>query len=168
MEIRTEPVLSIMTRPVLTIDADAEVSTVLTLAAREHVHHFPIVDRGTLIGLVCTCDLEEAQADAVASSFSKRDVVTIPGWESTEKAARLMRDHAVGSVVVTGVGGVCGIVTREDITRYPELASLLEEGRCAACSCRAHLRPGPDGAFLCAECSQRAKGDDWFDLGVGD
>jgi predicted transcriptional regulator len=168
METLSEPVLAIMSRPVVAIDADAKVSKVLQLAAREHIHHFPIVERGALVGFVCTCDLEDARADAVVSSFSKRDVVTIPSYETAENAARLMRERAVGSVVVTGAGGICGIVTREDVARYPELASLLEEGRCAACGARAHLRPGPDGAFLCSDCGARARGDNWFDLGAGD
>lgn len=168
METLSEPVLAIMTRPVLSIEADAKVSKVLELSEREHVHHFPIVERGALVGFVCTCDLNDARADAAVSSFAKRDVVTIASWERAERAAELMRERAVGSVVVTGAGGVCGIVTREDVARYPELARLLEDGRCAACGARTHLRPGPDGAFLCADCGSRAHGDNWFDIGAGD
>ena len=157
-----------MSRPVLAVEATCKVSKVLQLAEREHVHHFPIVECGALVGFVCTCDLDDARADAAISSLSKRDVVTIPPWESAENAVRLMRERAVGSVVVAGASGVCGIVTREDVSRYPDLANLLEEGRCAACGSRAHLKPGPDGAFLCSDCRGRAHDDDWFEIGAGD
>lgn len=157
-------VSEIMSAPVVTIDAGARVQDVLGLAEKRAVHHFPIVERGVLLGLVCTCDLRDASPHTCALDLAHQRVVTIPPDGKADDAARLMATEAVGSVVVVGKDGVVGMLTREDVARSaPELASLMAEGHCSACGTRHHLHPGPNATFLCADCLERGSEDPWFD-----
>jgi acetoin utilization protein AcuB len=159
------PIISeIMSAPAITIEPGTRVEDVLALAERRAVHHFPIIERGALIGLVCTCDLRDALPHLRAIDLAHQHVVTIAPHLKADDAARLMSEEAVGSVVVVGSEGVVGMVTREDVVQSaPELAGLMAEGHCSACKTRHHLKPGPNGTFLCADCLERAKEDSWFD-----
>jgi CBS domain-containing protein len=161
----------VMSMPVLVTGADSCAGQVLALAETAGVHHFPIVEAGTLVGIVCTCDLEDLHPEANVLQVAWRHVVTLPPNGSLTDAARLMTIHGVGSIVVVDEeeDGVCGIVTREDLVRArPELDELLTEARCVACGTRSHLRPGPDGQCMCRSCRDRARGSDWLELGGGD
>jgi CBS-domain-containing membrane protein len=158
-----------MTLPVVTIGPDARACEVLALAQDKGVHHFPIVQQGRLVGIVCTCDLQELAAEAPVLQVAWRHVVTLRPEGSANDAARLMAMQGVGSVVVADEGGVCGIVTRDDLVRAdPELDQLLFEARCTACGTRSHLRPGPAGQCLCQSCQARATEGAGLDVGGGD
>jgi predicted transcriptional regulator len=160
------PVAELMSPNVLTIGPMTRAHEVLSLAHERGVHHFPIVDEARLVGIVCTCDLEELGPDQGVLQVAWRHVVTIPPSSPVSDAARLMALQGVGSVVVTDERGVCGIVTREDLVRAdPELDKLLLEAHCAACGARSHLRPGPDGQCLCQSCQVRAKDGTGLDVG---
>jgi CBS-domain-containing membrane protein len=159
----------VMSMPVMAIGPESRAEEVLALARSEGVHHFPIVEAGRLVGIVCTCDLEDLQPEVSAVQVAWRHVITLPPQGSLTDAARLMTMHGVGSIVIVDDEGVCGIVTREDLVRAdPELDSLLSEACCAACGVRRHLRPGPDGQCLCRSCQARAHDSDWLELGGGD
>jgi CBS-domain-containing membrane protein len=154
-----------MSRPVLTVGPDARVKEVLALAGSSGVHHFPIVTEGKLVGIVCTCDLQQLTPDAKIMQAAWRFVVTVPLDSMLSDAARLMVIHGVGSVVVMSDGHVGGIVTREDCIRAaPELEQLLWGARCVVCGTRCHLRPGPDGQCVCQSCRTTARDGAW--LGV--
>jgi CBS domain-containing protein len=168
MEIETESVSDVMSQPVVVIGPDWAVSEVFAQAERRHIHHFPIVEAGSLVGFVCTCDLRDAEPGQAVLAYARRNTTTIAPTRSVADAARLMAERAVGSAVVVGPEGIRGIVTREDLQDRAEAEALLGEGHCAACSSVKHLRGGPDGAFLCIECSERAHGDNWFETGLGD
>jgi predicted transcriptional regulator len=159
-------VSELMTAPVVTIGPDALAGEVLALAHAEGIHHFPIVREGRLIGIVCTCDLQDLRPDARVQQMAWRHVVTLPPECDVVDAARLMTSHGVGSIVISDADRICGIVTREDLVRAdPNLEQLLAEARCAACGARKHLRPWLDGQCLCQGCHGRAK--DGADLDVG-
>ncbi len=52
---------------------------------------------------------------AVVREVMKKDVITIDIEGNIKDAAELMRDHAIGSLVVVGEKNIKGIVTAEDI-----------------------------------------------------
>ncbi|MGH7910616.1 MAG: CBS domain-containing protein [Candidatus Dormibacteraceae bacterium] len=56
------------------------------------------------------------------------DPVTVDRKDSVAEAARLMREHDVGAIVVEDQGKVCGIVTDRDIT-VRAVAAGQEGGR---------------------------------------
>lgn len=147
-----------MSLPVVTVGPDAQVQEVLAIAGSKGVHHFPVVADGKLVGIVCTCDLQDLSSTARVMQAAWRFVVTLPHDSMLSDAARLMALHGVGSIVVMDDGKVDGIVTREDvIAAAPELEQLLWQARCAACGTRCHLRPGPDGKCICQDCQVRAR-----------
>jgi CBS domain-containing protein len=158
----------VMTRPVYAIAPGTHVAEVFSASERLHVHHFPIVSGGKVVGIICTCDLLEAQPDAEVSGWARRDVATLEPTATAQQAATLMRNQEVGSVVIVESSHLRGIVTREDLASDPSLALTLEEGHCSACGTRKHLRRGPNELFLCDDCSQRARADSWYDTGGGD
>lgn len=159
----------VMSMPVRAIEPDSCARHVLALAESEGVHHFPIVEAGRLVGIICTCDVEELQPDVGVLQVAWRHVVTLPSGGSLADAARLMTLHGVGSIVVVDDDELCGIVTRDDLVRAdPELDHLLFEARCSACGGRSHLRPGPAGQYLCRSCQACAHDSNWLELGHGD
>lgn len=60
---RETPVRDVMTRQVQTIDARASASEGLALMTRKRFRHLPVVDRGTLTGMVSIGDLVNAVID---------------------------------------------------------------------------------------------------------
>jgi predicted transcriptional regulator len=156
MQTNPTHVSELMSAPIVTIAPDAIAADVLALADANSFHHFPIVEGGRLVGIVCTCDLADVRPDAAASQVGWRHVVTLPREASVDDAARLMLMHGVGSVVVTDESGPCGIVTREDLIRaYPGLDNPVFQARCSACGAHTHLRPGSDGQGVCQSCLTR-------------
>lgn len=168
MQDPTESVADVMSQPALVIDPEWAVSEVFWLAELKQFHHFPVVERGSLVGIVCTCDLRDASPGERVRDYARRDVATIAPTCDAVDAARLMAERAVGSAVVVGPDGIRGIVTRGDLQTRAQPKHRLAGSCCAACATHEHLRSGPDGAFLCVDCAERAHGENWFDLGVGD
>lgn len=169
MHAATEMVCRFMHQPVIGVAPGASVEEVLALAREKQVHHIPIVKKGRVLGLVCTCDLNEAPLTLPALQLARRNVVTALPSCSAGDAARLMVQNAVGSVLISNRDGVWGIVTRKDLAEAgPDLAELLGGSSCAACGAGQHLRPGPGETLLCVACTERASASHWYDDGGGD
>jgi len=169
MQAAAELVSRFMRQPVLSVGPGASVKDALTLAHERGIHHIPIVQKGKLLGLVCTCDLKEALPHLPVLQLARRNVVTALPSLTARDAARLMIANAVGSVVVSNCDGLWGIVTKKDLAEAgPELAELFTESVCAACGAGQHLRPAAGETFLCVTCSERASASHWFDEGAVD
>jgi predicted transcriptional regulator len=162
-------VSELMRQPVVTVGPGASVQEVLDVAQSKGIHHVPIVQRGRLLGLVCTCDLKTARPDVRVLQLARRNVVTAPPDCSAADAARLMMTNVVGSLLIANGDGVWGIVTRHDLVRAnTELAALLADDQCATCKSSHHLQRGPGHTLLCASCAERASASHWFEEGGGD
>ncbi len=62
---------------------------------------------------------EEARVRLTVSDIMNRNIVYVEPEDSVYKAAKLMKEHGIGSVVVLKKGELKGIVTERDlITRY--------------------------------------------------
>jgi len=165
----TQMVSELMRQPVVSVGPGASVEEVLALAKTQGIHHVPIVQRGKLLGVVCLCDLGKASPEARVVQLARRNVVTVEPSCSASDAAKLMRDKAVGSVLISNRDGLWGIVTRADLASADaELARQLAELQCAVCHSTHHLRQGDDDKLLCVACSERASASHWFDEGGGD
>jgi predicted transcriptional regulator len=161
------PLERVMQSPLIALHTYDTVSAALD-AAREHgIHHFPVCNHDQVVGMVCTCDLQEAAlAEAVADVM--RPAVTIAVDRSAADAALLMRAADVGSVLVTDrTGAPCGIVTRSDLNGEPRVAAILENCRCEACGSIRHLHRYGERQ-LCFSCRERATEPQEFDTGGGD
>jgi CBS domain-containing protein len=159
------PVTRIMSHPVIVLQVGTPVDEALEVAEERGVHHFPVLNGGKVVGLVCTCDLEEAPLTGRVGSVMRRPVIRVDRGSAAGEAARVMSEHGVGSALVMDADEVCGVVTRQDLARAGgDLEAMLPPG-CTSCGSREHLRTCPDGAVLCVDCRSRAREHEWADLG---
>ncbi|HWA70845.1 MAG TPA: CBS domain-containing protein [Polyangiaceae bacterium] len=161
------PVAEFMSRSIIGVEESTRVEAALSLAAHNGVHHFPVLRQGQLLGLVCTCELDEAPLNGVVADRMRTRLVTVAPDATAERAVQLMKEHGVGTVLVVESGAVRGVVTRDDLVRAcGEDETFQGECRCAGCGSRQHLRAAAGGQELCADCTDRASGEDWLELGV--
>ncbi len=162
-----QPLPQVLHHPLVALHVFDSVSAALDAAREYGVHHFPVYNRELVVGMVCTCDLQEAVPERPVGDLM-HPAVTIPAECSLGDAARLMREQEVGSVLITdGAGAACGIVTRSDLSEEPRVAALLEDCRCEACGTIHHLRRHGEQR-LCFSCRERASEPQEFDTGGGD
>ena len=161
------PLPQVMRSPLVALHVFDPVSVALDVAREHGVHHFPVCDHDRVVGMICTCDLQEAGLKIPVGDVM-RPAVTIGVGRSAADAALLMRAADVGSVLVTDAQGApCGIVTRSDLNGEPPVAAILEDCRCEACGTVHHLhRYG--ARRLCFSCHERAAEPQAFDSGGGD
>lgn len=161
------PLPQVMHRPLVALHIYDSVSDALDTAREHGVHHFPVCRHEQLVGMVCTCDLQNAELEQPVGSVM-RPAVTISERRSAEDAAMLMKAADVGSVLVTDeLGSPCGIVTRSDLSGEPPVAALLEDCRCEACGTIHHLHRLGE-RLLCSSCRERAEEPQAFETGGGD
>jgi CBS domain-containing protein len=145
-----EPTLeSIMKSPIQAVGADTPVVDALLLCETRGVHHMPLFDGATLLGVVCTCDLEEVALDAPVRRALYHPPITLDVTAPVSDALRCMSEEIAGSVLVTRAGDPVGIVTREDALAAAN--DDVADFHCEVCGEHTHLRHGPHG-LLCADC----------------
>jgi len=160
-------VASIMSVPTVGITPAMRASEALSLAYEHHIHHMPVVERGILVGVVCTCDLESVPPDVcVSATLHGPPIVTQP-QASSEEALGLMNAHGVGSLMVVQDQRILGIVTRQDLERAGVPMHDDPRGFCSCCGEYEHLREHATGT-LCIECFDRSKASEIVDQGGGD
>jgi len=157
----------VMSRPLVALQVYDTVAAALATAREYGVHHFPVCHHEQVLGMLCTCDLQEAGLDQRVVEVM-RPAVTLPASGSAVDAAMLMRAADVGSVlVVDWKGSPCGIVTRSDLNGEEPEAAILEDCRCECCGTIRHLhRYG--ARQLCFSCHERAAEPQAFETGGGD
>ena len=161
------PLPIVMSRPLVVLQTFDIVSDARARAREHHVHHFPVYGRNQLMGMVCSCDLQEAKPDQSVAELM-RPAVTIPASRSAADAAMLMKAADVGSVLVLDWNNrACGIVTRGDLDGDPPADAILEDCRCECCGSTRHLHRYEDRQ-LCFSCRERAAEPNAFETGGGD
>jgi CBS domain-containing protein len=164
---RPAPLPIVMSRPLVVLQATDSVSDALSIAREHHVHHFPVYGRDQLVGMVCTCDLQEANLNHAVAEVM-RPAVTISATRSAADAAMLMKAADVGSVLVLDWNNrACGIVTRGDLDGDGPADAILEDCRCECCGSTRHLHRYEDRQ-LCFSCRERAAEPNAFETGGGD
>ena len=150
-------VRDIMTPRPLVLEPDTLIDDVLRLAMAHDVCHVPVVENGSLVGMLCLCDLDGSGPGAVAQDYMTAPAVAVGPHEPLERVTDVMRTHRVGSVAVVVEDELVGIVTRDDLRRAQipiEGFSLLP---CAACGGHHHVWKGGDDVPLCIDCRDRAR-----------
>ena len=163
----SQVVASIMSVPTVCITPAMRASEALSLAHEHKIHHLPVVEEGIAVGLVCTCDLEDAAPnDTVSASMRRPPIATRPD-ATWKEALDLMNARGVGSLLVVAGGELLGVVTRKDEERAGVPMRDDPRGYCSCCGDLEHLRPHVTGA-LCVDCFERSKSGAVFDTGGGD
>lgn len=159
-------VAEVMGTDLFTLTPDTVVASALRLAGAKEIHHFLVIEDGSLAGIVCETDLVQARGGSLVRTCMKSPVLCISPETTVDEAADIMSENAVGCLpVVTGTFLV-GVVTRD---RVEELTGKNthkvetffgeepdEEVRsCAACGAvkgvTAHARAGL--LDLCPDCA---------------
>ncbi len=147
----------IMSDLLVCVDATTLVGRIHELSRERGIHHFPVLGYGSVVGFVCTCDLEEAPPSQSVGELMRSQVITVQKAATAADAARMMLLHDVGSAVVLERDVPCGIVTRADLIRLGEdIAEIMGECHCASCGSFEHLKIDRSGQKLCQECRDRA------------
>jgi CBS domain-containing protein len=147
---------SIMSSPVQSLTANTKALDALRLAEEQGIHHFPVFDGDDLIGLVCTCDLEDVALTAPIKSAIRRAPVTLDLRSDYDIAVRKMRNELVGSVLVMREGSAVGILTREDLSRAGVDLADKPNFHCDSCGAVTHLRREGKKGVLCLDCRSRS------------
>jgi CBS domain-containing membrane protein len=127
----TDPVNRIMSAEVLTVDVKDPAGEVLRIFTDYPVHHLPVLDGNTVVGMLSTADLmkldlflpkggnspiEYLNQRLKVGALVRRPLVSIEGHHSIESAAQLMAHHGVHALpVVDSRDQLLGIVTTTDI-----------------------------------------------------
>jgi CBS domain-containing protein len=120
-----EAVESIMTKKLLTVTPENNLSDVRRLFIENSIHHLPVVERGKLVGILTTYDLwkneiapKDYKKTLVADVMTKR-VARISPKDKIGTAAELFLDNRFHALpVVDNSDQLLGIVTSFDILLY--------------------------------------------------
>jgi acetoin utilization protein AcuB len=120
-----------MSRPVITVQPDTQITKAHKLMAQEKIHQMPVIKNGKLVGIITEKDILKAYPSSVttlavweiASLLEKikvkdvmfKDVQTVQEDTLIEEAARIMVDNGVSSLPVTRGDELVGIITQADL-----------------------------------------------------
>lgn len=163
------------TKPVL-VDATSSTSHALSWAGTHQVHYLIVARDGSVLGVVCLCDLERARGRARVSTCMHTPAVIVDTQQTVRAAVTVMERHRVGCLpVVDWLSDLLqGVITRHDLRgRAPDSAFLNR--RCASCGHSHGLHYlGDLELFFCRGCLAAASAPDspeddlYFTLGGGD
>lgn len=140
-------VAELMTKVELTLGERASLAEAWTLLRSGTVHHLCVTDsNGELLGVVSDRDVRRALAspglrqldtpsprllDVVpVTRIAKRELFVTSPHAPLREAIRTMLEHRISALPVLDHGGLVGLLTDADMTRY--LAQLLDEWDAAA------------------------------------
>lgn len=156
-------------RDLFSIEVTARLTDAMSMLQSTHVSHLMVTSDGSLVGVVCACDVDSAAPDLAVGQVIGRDLVTIEADDDVTAAAARMRDNGVSCLPVLDHGALFGVVTWKDLSRLGVVPPYEE--RCIACGSTEHVRCVAHGdlAGFCLECMRRSGPPDLMDeLGEGD
>lgn len=120
-----------LTAPVVTVTPENSLTAALTLMRERAIRRLPVVDGGTVVGIVTRTDLMRAlpspattlsrwEIPALLARAQVREIMTHPVHVIApdvplEEAATLLRDHKIGALPVVQGGVLVGIITESDV-----------------------------------------------------
>lgn len=118
-----------MAREVVTLRPDTTAEEALALSRRKRIRHFPVVEGGTLVGIVSDRDLRSATPvlgepgraaalkEILVSEVMSSEPVTANPRDPIELAADVMREKQISCLPVVENGNLVGIVTSTDMMK---------------------------------------------------
>jgi len=135
----------VMTKNPITVDSETLVLDAQKIMKENNIRRLPVVDKGTLVGIVTQHDLLQASPSPATSlsihelnyllakmkvkEVMKKNPITLSPDTPFEEALRIGQDRKIGSFPVMDKGKLIGIITESDIVRFLTRAlGLREEG----------------------------------------
>jgi len=133
-----------MSKPAITIDADASIVNAIKLLKRHEINMLPVKEDDQLAGIVTKGDIHKASAAGidpfqrddlferisqirVKSIMTKNPITVQPDYTVEETVKKLLVNHISGLPVVNRQEEVLGVVTKSDIFRL--ILFLAGEGK---------------------------------------
>ena len=112
----------LMTASVITAQPHQSVEHVRGMLEKNSISAVPVVDSdGHPIGIVSSTDLvQELKPGSPISQVMTEKVYTVPQYDDTSIAARVMRNHGIHRVVVTHEQKVVGMLSAFDLLKLVE------------------------------------------------
>ncbi len=112
----------LMTASVVTAEPHQSIEHVRNMLDRNSISAVPVVDtNGQPVGIVSQTDLvHDLKPGAPVSSIMTEKVYTVPKYDDTSIAARVMRNHHIHRVVVTHEKKVVGMLSAFDLLKLVE------------------------------------------------
>jgi len=157
-------VAEVMGTELFTLTPDTVVGSALRLAATKRIHHFLVIEDGSLTGIVCQADLQQARQGALISDCMSSPVLCIGPETTLKEAADIMQENAVGCLPVVTGAFLVGVITRDGLGRMgvapdDDLDDDDDEDPdasiCAACGGEKNVRRDLRTAMLtlCSDCA---------------
>ncbi|MCM3759624.1 acetoin utilization AcuB family protein [Alkalihalobacillus oceani] len=118
----------IMTRDVITLDADATIKEAMRLIELHKIKHIPIVDEDHhIIGIVSDRDIRDASPSIFhatdhledfhkpVSTIMKRGVITAHPLDFVEEISNIFYEHHIGCLPIIDSGRLVGLITEKDV-----------------------------------------------------
>lgn len=130
----TDPVSSIMTQSVLTIEMDDSLFNAKQAFDKNKIRHLPVLKDGALVGILSLTDImrlsfgdtygeDQAGIDNVMydmltiNEVMKAEPISVETSASIEEAARIFSENEFHALPVLADGKLAGIVTTTDIIK---------------------------------------------------
>jgi CBS domain-containing protein len=112
----------LMTKSVITAQPHQSVEHVRNMLEKNSISAVPVVDSdGHPVGIVSSTDLvRELKPSSPISQIMTEKVYTVPQYDDTSIAARVMRNHKIHRVVVTHEKQVVGMLSAFDLLKLVE------------------------------------------------
>ena len=132
---------AIMSTDLITLEPTATVAEARTLMHSNRIHHLPVVEGGSLIGLVTLTNVLAATdsflrdqenrihaTDVQVKDIMVTDIATIDEHASLRQAAMFIEKHNIGCLPIVTDGTLRGIITDTDFVGVAiNLLELAEE-----------------------------------------
>ena len=123
-----------MSKPAITIDADASMHDAIKLLKDHNIKMLPVMEKGYLVGIVTDRDIKRASASDATSleihellyliskikirEIMTKNPITVPQDYTVEETAEILLKHKISGVpVVDQFSDVIGTITQNDIFR---------------------------------------------------
>ncbi len=161
-------VREVMSRTVIGVPPGMSVADALELANEHAISHLPVIEGGHARGLVCTCDLEEAELGADVFGVMHTPAVDIDPERTLGEAAAVMSKTGVGSLVVVSAQEIVGMLTRTDFERIGLAKTAFADNSCTGCGSYHHVHADAGGIWWCSACRAHRGPAAPEELGSGD
>jgi Zn-dependent protease/CBS domain-containing protein len=118
-------VRDIMTKDVVTIDANASAADALKLMFEKKHLGYPVVENGKVVGVVTLSDIskvpEERRSTIRVRDIMTRNVITLKPDDDASTALQRISQYRIGRLLVMDGGRIAGIISRSDLVKDLEL-----------------------------------------------